>query len=341
MKNQNESRTGKLTVKKRKKIILIWTPFLLLLVTGIVYATMLYNIAENVAIKSYENDGREKSQLRDEQVNPDIDNVSVLFIGVDDSSKRDFETSRSDALILATLNNEAKSVKLLSIPRDSYVFVPEVGYYTKVNHAHAYGGPQATIETLEQFIDIPIDYYVRLNFDAFIDVVEALNGITLNVPYELSEQNSNDKQGAIHLMPGEQLLDGEEALAFARTRKLDGDIERGGRHQEIIKSIMDRATSINSILKYDDVLEAVGANMKTNMTFSQMKSFASYVTSRDLSLETIQLDGIGTYIDNLWYYQIDEKSLTLVKRKLKDNLEISGQTSGESLELDNTAVNQN
>src|SRR5699024_7601359 len=115
----------------------------------------------------------------------------------------------SDALILATLNKDEKSVKLLSIPRDSYVEVP--GYNkTKINHAHSHGGPQLTIETVENLFDIPVDYFVKINFEAFIDVVDALNGITVDVPYELKEQNSKDKAGAIHLQPGEQLLDGEE-----------------------------------------------------------------------------------------------------------------------------------
>src|SRR5690606_21377009 len=107
------------------------------------------------------------------------------------------------------------------------VYIPEVGYNDKINHAHAFGGPKATIETVEQLLDVPVDYYVKLNFHAFTEVVDVIGGITAEVPYELWESDSNDKKNAIHLLPGEQLLNGEQALALARTRKYDSDIERG------------------------------------------------------------------------------------------------------------------
>src|SRR5690625_5785080 len=168
---------------------------------------------------------REKSDLREEYVDPKFDNVSILLMGVDSSDERgDDEEARTDALLVATLNKDEKSVKLLSIPRDSYVYVPEVGYETKINHAHAYGGPRATIETVENLLNIPIDYYVRVNFEAFMDVVDAVDGITVDVPYELQEQDSKDRADAIHLYPGGQKLNGEEALALARTRKKDSDV---------------------------------------------------------------------------------------------------------------------
>src|SRR5699024_5353757 len=127
---------------------------------------------------------------------------------------------------------------------DSYVYIPEVGYNTKINHAHAYGGPRATSKAVEELLAIPIDYYVRINFEAFMDVVDALDGITVDVPYEFREQDSQDRANKIHLNPGVQKLDGEEALALARTRKLDNDIERGKRQQEIVKALIDRAVSL-------------------------------------------------------------------------------------------------
>src|SRR5699024_10933938 len=147
--------------------------------------------------------------------------------GIESSDTRGSDDgARTDALMVATLNVDDKRVKLLSIPRDSLVYIPEVGYETKINHAHAYGGVMTTIDTVEGLLDIPIDDYVRVNFEAFMDVVDALEGITFDVPYELSEQNSSDKADSIHLYPGVQELDGEEALALARTRKHDSDVER-------------------------------------------------------------------------------------------------------------------
>ncbi|TMU84094.1 LytR family transcriptional regulator [Bacillus sp. BHET2] len=319
--------------KKRRRRIVFFLIIPLLIVTFSVagYGALLYKKAETVFNDSYNNiDGREKSDLREEKVDPNIDNVSILFIGVDESETRNFgSTTRSDALMLATLNEKDKSVKLVSIPRDSYVYLPEVGYKTKINHAHAFGGPKASIEAVETMFNIPVDYYVKMNFNAFIDVVDALNGINVEVPYELYEQNSKDKANAIHLLPGEQNLDGEEALALARTRKQDNDIERGKRQQEILKGIMKRAVSANALTKYDDIIQAIGDNMETNMTFDEMKALSSYGLKKKLDMNTLSLEGEDTYIDNIYYWLLDDTSLANTSIELQDHLEINRTTAGE------------
>ena len=232
--------------------------------------------------------------------------------------------------MLATLNEKDKSVKLVSIPRDSYVYLPEVGYKTKINHAHAYGGPKASIEAVETMFNIPVDYYVKMNFNAFIDVVDALNGINVEVPYELFEQNSKDKANAIHLLPGEQNLDGEEALALARTRKQDNDIERGKSQQEILKGIMKRAVSANALTKYDDIIQAIGDNMETNMTFDEMKALSSYGLKKKLDMNTLSIEGEDTYIDNIYYWLLDDTSLANTRIELQEHLEINQTGAGES-----------
>ncbi|MFK4998705.1 LCP family protein [Bacillus sp. N9] len=225
--------------------------------------------------------------------------------------------------MLATLNEKEKSVKLLNIPRDSYVYINEVGYKTKINHAHAYGGPRATIETVEDLLDVPVDYYVRMDFDAFMQVVDALGGIDIDVPYAFSEQDSNDYEGAISLQAGMQTLNGEEALALARTRKLDNDIERGKRQQEIMKAILKKAASGASITKYGKVIDAIGSNMKTNMTFDEITSLVDYGISGNLTVETMTIEGNDSYIPNLsgkniYYWQLNEQSVREVQKTLNN-----------------------
>ncbi|WP_337018000.1 LCP family protein [Oceanobacillus massiliensis] len=311
--------------KLRKRVYFILFFSLITFLAVLSYASYLYIKADSVFSDSYEDDGRNKSELRENAVDPTKDNVSVLIMGVDASDVRsNANNSRTDTLMLATLNKEDKSVKLLSIPRDTYVYIPEVGYETKINHAHAFGGPQATIETVENLLDIPVDYYVKLNFDAFIDVVDAVNGIEVDVPYEINEQNSKDQAGAIHLMPGTQQLNGEEALALARTRKQDNDIERGKRQQEIIKAVINKSVSVNSLLKYDDIIEAIGNNMTTNMTFGEMKSFISYGTKgTNLNIDTLTLEGYDSQPGGTYYWYLDETSLSETQELLKSHLDLS------------------
>src|SRR5699024_2979753 len=208
-----ENRTHQEKRNKKRTLLLIFVPLAIILLAGGSFAAHVYITAQNAADSSHEPVGREDeiSSLRDEAVNPVEDNVSVLIIGVDDSAQRDYEEqSRSDALMLATFNKERHDIKLLSIPRDSYVYVPEIKDYTKITHAHFYGGPKAAIETVEKFLDVPVDYYARVDFNAFIDVVDALDGIEFDVPFEIYTMESNHVQGAIHLMPGRQTLNRSE-----------------------------------------------------------------------------------------------------------------------------------
>lgn len=295
------------------------------LICASAYGVYLTKKAEYAANKSYEELDRPTSPKRDVKAEAKKDNVSILFIGVDDSEKRGqgSDHSRSDALMLMTLNRDEKSVKLVSIPRDSYVYIPKVGYKDKITHAHAFGGTQAAIETVEELFDIPVDYYVRMNFNAFIDVVDALGGIDLevNIPYAFYEKDENDRY-TIYLQPGYHHLNGREALALARTRKHDSDIARGERQQDIIKAIANKALSISSISKYDDVIMAIGDNMKTNLTFDDMKSFLAYFSGGMPRIDTITLQGSGDMSTGIYYYILDEESLEETKQILKSHLEL-------------------
>ncbi|WP_047982598.1 LCP family protein [Ornithinibacillus contaminans] len=313
----------------RKKRIIFTIISILMLITISVggYALYLYDKAHDSINNAYEEVKREneRSSLREDMVNPIKDNVSILIIGVDDSEDRNYnEQSRSDALILGTFNKKDNSIKLLSIPRDSYVYVPELGYNTKINHAHFYGGPKATIETVEQFLHVPVDYYIRFNFEAFIEVVDSLGGIRFDVPYEIYEPDSHDNKNAIHLLPGYQVLNGEQALALARSRKYDSDVARGKRQQEIVRTIIKKATSASSVLKLGDLIEAIGNNMKTNLNFEEMKSLTSYGLTKDPTITTINLDGSGGYLsDGLWYFQVDEGSRKTTEIELRSHLGVN------------------
>lgn len=323
--------------KKRKfslifKILLVLSASLLICVAA--YGIYITKKAEQIANGTYEQlEDRDGSGKREAKVEPITDNISILFIGIDDSEKRaqGGEASRSDALILATLNNEGKTVKLVSIPRDSYVYIPYVGYNDKITHAHAYGGTLAAIETVENLFDVPVDYYVRLNFDAFIDVVDALGGLDMEVdiPTAYMEKDEFDRN-TILLEPGYQHLDGAQTLALARHRKLDSDLERGKRQQEIIKAIAQKASSFSSITKYDDVLEAVGNNMKTDMTFDEMKALISYLSNGMPQIEAISLIGYDDWSPNGYYYQLDQESLLETQSILKAHLGLIPDTSNIS-----------
>jgi len=307
-------------------LLVLLSAFLFVVAWGVT----LQKKAEKAADRAYENiEDRPKSELREVAVEPTSDSVSILFIGVDESEARktNEENGRSDALLVATLNKKQKTVKLLSIPRDSYVYIPNKGYSDKINHAHAFGGTIGTIDTVENLLDIPIDYYVKMNFNAFIEVIDELGGIEVEVPYDRLEKDEFDKD-TIQLIKGLQHLDGRHALALARTRKLDSDIERGKRQQMIMQAIMKEATSLSSLTKYGGVIDAIGDNMKTNMKFGEMISFFDYVKGGKPQIETLNIIGSDWWKEyetksRVYFWKLDEEDLERVKEEMKTHLEFS------------------
>jgi polyisoprenyl-teichoic acid--peptidoglycan teichoic acid transferase len=324
--------------KRRRRILFIFVPLLVIVLASVGYGSYLTYKLANATSNANEELGRGgKSEKREQAVDPSEDHFSVLLAGVDDSSTRGFSANgdykgvRSDALILATFNKEDKSVKMVSLPRDSKVEIPGRRNTDRIAHAHSYGGMDLTVETVENLFDVPVDYYVKLNFDAFLEIIDALGGVEINVEKEIVEQNSKDEARAIHLKPGLQELGPEEALAYARTRKLDSDIYRGDRQKQLVEAIIKKSAQMESIPKYGTVIDTVGDNMATNFTFGNILALFKYSKSID-SIENLKLEGFDDTSTGAYYYELDEASVEEVSEQLKSHLELPGYEYNPSTE---------
>ncbi|WLR50614.1 LCP family protein [Bacillus tianshenii] len=312
----------------KKWIIISLTIFGLLLAGTAAYGLYLTNTAKNFVdgaqqeLETRQHEG--KSKMRSTKVDPSIDNISILFLGVDDSSTRNFgSATRTDAMILATFNEEEKSIKMVSIPRDSRVELAGRNTMDKITHAHAFGGIDMAVNTVENLFEIPVDYFVRVNFEAFVEIINALDGVEVDVPFEIYEQNSEDEKNAIHINEGLQTLNGEEALAFVRTRKYDSDIARGHRQQQLLKALLQKTVSIQSVTKYDDVLKGIGENLTTNMSFDEMTAFHDYAyQGSKLDVEMLSMEGQASRIDHLYYYLLNDESVENISTEFKQHLEL-------------------
>ncbi|MFC0187341.1 LCP family protein [Fictibacillus aquaticus] len=324
--------------RRRRRIAFILLPVLLILFTGLAYGGYLtYKLASATSNANSELNRGEKSDMRDEAVNPAKDNFSVLFVGIDE---RDVgENSRTDALILATFNKKEKSVKMVSIPRDTLAEIPEHGK-DKINHAHAFGGMDMTVATVENMFDVPVDYFVKLNFNAFIEIVDSLNGVEVDVPFDFTVQDSKDRKNAISLKEGTHTLNGEEALGYVRMRKQDptGDLGRGERQKELIKAILDKSKSVSSVTKYDNVIDNVGDNMLTNFTFGNIVALQKYASSLN-NIETLKLEGHDLN-DHGYYYELEDESLWQVSDTLKKHLEYEEDAQTEESQGQNQEEEQ-
>ena len=215
---------------------------------------------------------------------------------------------------------------MLSIPRDTISYIPKVGYYDKITHAHAYGGPLAAMDSVEATMNVPVDYYVRINMKAFVEAVDELGGIYYDVPYNLNEPNSDDT-GRIKIKKGYQKLNGDQALAVARTRHHDSDLKRGQRQMELIKILFQKAQNLKSIDKLDNVISIVGKNAKHNLTQKEIKSLAKMYLGGSTEIKTSQLKGKDDYLNDIYYYHPSVKSIMEYSNLLRNDLDLSKITN--------------
>ncbi|HDR7793161.1 TPA: LCP family protein [Bacillus luti] len=348
---QENTRNKPKKSKKKTKIIISAIIFILLVGGG--YTWFLVNKASSAVRNAAHDLARgDKSDLRDKAVKPITNNVSVLIMGVDESDVRGKEYGeaiRTDALLLATFNKDSKTVKLLSIPRDTYTYIPIEKKKDKITHAHAYGsakngkagGPQASIDAVEKLLNVPVDYFVKFNFKSFMKIVDDLGGIEVDVPVEFTEQDSNDNADAIHLKKGVQKLNSEEALALARTRHVDSDAMRGQRQQLVIEAILKKLTSVGSVTKVGNIIDDINGQFVTNLTFDDMLSFYKY--GSDSEIEKLQIQGEDCYMakgddtcsqsaggGRTYYYNPDKKELATVTNELRAHLGLPAYTKTDS-----------
>jgi len=304
------------TKKKRTwlKVILI-TLGILLLAAG-VYAFMVYNSLNDAVSNMHEETNREVSSKRTEKVSlKEKTPFSVLLLGVDANSG---DSGRSDTMIVLTVNPILESIKMVSIPRDTRTEIVGRGTMDKINHAYAFGGAEMAIDTIENFLDIPIDYYVKVNMEGFADIVDAVGGVTVVNDLDFSYDGFHFAKGTIE-------LSGKEALAYSRMRKEDpqGDFGRQKRQRQIIQAVIKEGASLSTLTNYDDIFEALGENVKTDISFSQMVSIQQNYKEAAKSLEQIQVEGSGTKIDGIYYYVVSDDYKSELQNALRKHLQIS------------------
>lgn len=286
---------------------------------------------------------------------------TVLLMGVDseqDGLNKD-AAFNGDSLMLITFNPDTLNATVLSIPRDTYVPIMCFANHkqNKITHA-AWQGVDCMQRTIENFTGIDIDYYVKMNFKGVVNLVDALGGIDVDVPFKFCEQNSDRQFGnsTICLNTGMQHLNGEQSLALARHRKTLalGDIQRGLNQQLVIEGMLKKLSAIDSLDKVNDLLNTVSKNMDTNISTNQILSFynvgknilikSAHTTTDDLiSMEKLYLDGYTKMIYdegfrlNLSNYVYYKSSLNAVVDAMKVNL---GKKSAKMTKTFDFSINE-
>lgn len=207
---------------------------------------------------------------------------TILITGNDSFGALD-EVSRSDVNMIVTINPLTSTILMTSIPRDAFVtevcddYACNYGVEDKLTHTGIYGA-DTTKDTLENLLDIDINYIFRVNFSSMIDIVDALGGIDIDVAegMAVSRFYSDSTLEGVH--EGQNHLNGKRALAYSRERKayLDGDVQRARNQQQVLQAMFKKASSPEIITKYSNILKAVGKAFDTNMTTKEITSFIKY-----------------------------------------------------------------
>lgn len=330
--------------KKRKKQRIKKRILVTALVLGLaiaVYSGYVFYEAYQAATKTYDDLDREKSDLREKQVEIKDEPFSVLLMGVETYSSGGYQ-GRADTLILATFNPNDKTAKLVSIPRDTRAEIPGRPNLEKINHAYAYGQEKLMIETVENFLNVPVDYYVTVNFEGFKNIVDIVGGITVEVPFDF-KQNSDDRVAEkLQFYKGEMHLDGRYALAYARMRLEDprGDIGRNERQRQVISALVDKIISPSTLLKVDKIADSIAENVQTNVKMSQGIDFIrKYSDFGSKNMESLTFEYRPEYIDGISYVIIEKDAVEKVASELRQHLEIE-KPNNVAVENDNNNSNE-
>ncbi|MEH7106795.1 LCP family glycopolymer transferase, partial [Bacillus sp. JJ1764] len=197
---------------------------------------------------------------------------------------------------------------------------PNKNRIAKINAAYAYGGIEESIDTVENFLNVPIDYYIKVNMQGFKDIVDAVGGIDVDnkIAFNLD---------GVTLEKGPQHLNGIETLMYARMRKADprGDFGREERQREVISKIIAKGKSIKTLTKYDDILKALENNINTNLNLSDMIDIQSNYKVAAESIEKLQVEGEGKMINGGWYWVVDDETRQSLSDKLREQLNLQSE----------------
>ncbi|MBD7966491.1 LCP family glycopolymer transferase [Paenibacillus gallinarum] len=296
----------------------------LFIVLGVGYGVYLYKSVESTANNIYEprnpipavtnTDGGQQTDTAviSEKI-ADQEPFSVLLLGVDERAN---DVGRSDTMVVLTVNPGKHSILMFNIPRDTRTEIIGRGTVDKINHAYAFGGVNMSIQTVENLLGSPIDYYAKANMEGFSSIIDLLGGVSVNNPFYFTYEGKVFEQGNIQLT-------GEEALLFSRMRYDDprGDLGRNARQREILQELMNNALQVSSVTKIQNILGEVVNNVKTDITFDEMKQFIKDYRSDLKNIETIEIQGHGQRINGIYYYIVDEQERERAQNLMKEHLQ--------------------
>lgn len=336
MRNKGHSITKK---KTKVKLIVIGTLVVLLLASFAFFITRLQRIKGEKLENTNVNEGV-KDNIQEKGV------INIAVFGVD-SRTQEYDNTRSDTNIVASIDFTNKTVVLTSVARDCYVDIPGHGY-DKFNHAYAIGGPQLAVDTLNTNFDMDIEDYVTVNFWAVEKIIDYTGGIEVDIKtYEVSEVNkfidelnqlSEDNHPAQHIESGKQTINGRQAVSYMRIRKVgDGDYERMERQRKVLTTALEKTKTLDSISLLSLLNQCV-PYIKTSLDTAEMghigKSFVGTNINTFNQMQLPQRDKLRSTMINGVYYMLPDTLEDNIKEWYKKVYGIDHTLTEKTKEID-------
>lgn len=307
------------------KIVKIISVFLLLsvLLSSVYFGLQFYKLkdvhdtSEREQYIPKDNDESGNSVLNYNFKDKDKRPFTVLLLGTDSNT---IKSGRTDTIMLAVVDPKKEKVKILSFPRDTRMEIAGKDKVDKVNHSFNYG-VSTTISTIENYLNIPVDYYMLINLQGFVDLVNEIGGIEIDVEHDISFHDRLQKE-RFNIYKGVQTLDGRQSLNYSRYRgDADGDFGRNRRQRQVLTGMIESSTKIANVTKITNIFSILGDNARTDLSLDKTLKLAiqfSDIKSEDI--EAIKMEASPVSIDGISYVQVSDEEHERIKELLKNIL---------------------
>ncbi|MDZ5759255.1 LCP family protein [Carnobacterium maltaromaticum] len=304
-------------MKKSHKIIIVC--LCLLALVGIVgaYAYKMYNDVVDTSSAVYKK--IDKKKVRKQELDMSIaEPFSILLLGVDTEALGRTDKGFTDTMMLLTVSPQQKKTTIVSIPKDSYVKIAGHEVEGRLNTAYSIGNIGTSVDTIQNFLTVPIDYYVKVNMGGIQDLIDAIDGIQIENGSEIEQDGIRFGKGLVH-------LNGEKALAYARAgynrANIGSDYTRQQHQRQIVSAIAKKMMNVSTLTKYKELLRVLQENTETNFKFDDFYSVQKNYKQAFTKIDQLQLQGTLTDINAETYQIIDPTELSRVSAILSKQLE--------------------
>lgn len=249
--------------------------------------------------------------------------LSILLLGVDTGADGRIDKGNSDTIMVVTINPKTKKTVITSIPRDTLAEMvgDQDTNVQKLNAAYNIGGSKMAKASVSQLLNVPINYYATINMGGLKQIVNAVGGVTITSPLNVSFDH-------VTVTKGEHHLNGTQALAYTRMRYQDprGDYGRQLRQQQVMRAVLAKLAQTKTYSRYDQLLTSLKGNLQTDLSFDDLVGLATHDRANMKHIQSTQVVGLPAWINTSSYQILTTKTLQQTSNRLRTQLGLSTET---------------